>query len=272
MTKLLYKGLFCTLLLAYTSSSLADEAAANFQVLLQNLIVTDVVYPQGKGQLQAYTGVSYFNSTGEQDTLIPLFFAYGITENLQLGLSANTLLFHNVTNADTFSAVDSVTLGAEYSIMNINNSYYHMGLVFNYEYPTGNINNGINDGFAVYEPAVILAKDFPNLHYSQLFSEVGFNFVQRIKQSDIPDNNQPIDHDVFVNLGYFFPVGKARYDLEVNWINGQWNHQGTDNELYITPGIILELTDTVEIDLGCSVGLTPSSDNVDIIFRISYSN
>ncbi len=274
MTKSFSKGLLSVFLSIYASFLLADTTPPPFEGLVQNLIVTDSVYSPGKGVVQTFIGMSYLNRPGaEQDVLFPTYFSYGITEDFQISLSANSFLFHNINDTHPFSTLDSITLGLQNTWMNIKNSNIDAGLIFEYTYPTGNINNGINDGFAIYEPALVLARDFPSLNYSQLFGEFGFLFQQRIKESNIPDNNEPLDHDFYLNLGYLFPVGNVvRYDIEVNWINGQWNHNGIDNELYVTPGIILELSDTLEIDLGCSVGLTPTADHADVVFRISYSS
>ncbi len=265
------KGLTSLFIVLYAANSWAELSPANYEALVQNLIVSDSIYPQGQSNIMITGGSYYLNQSDEKDLLFPFYVAYGLSDSLTLTVQANTFLLHDVSSQTTFSGIDSLSGALQYSMMHINQSNYSLGLIFSYLYPIGNVDKGITDGFSVYDPVVLITRDFPSLHNSQFFTEVGFDFYQRVKNFSHPQDNVPLTNDILMNAGYFFPVGNWRYDLEINWINDEWNHNGTDNELYITPGLIWVLTETIELEAGVSIGLTPSSDNADVIFRVSFA-
>lgn len=256
-----------------------------YQQMLQEVFRTDLVYPQAVGELQVSIIPAYFKGTDERTLFLPLDFEYGITDSWQVGLFFNLYGVNRSNEGIRGSGIGDLVLGTQYSFMNIFHTNYHLAFSFDVLFPTGNINKGLTDGFQEYEPSIIFARDFPKLNNSQLFGQIGLSLVKSARSTMSMDNNrggdeeifgivfnenEPAAHSVFVNAGYFFPVGNARYVIEANWENNQWNHNGEDNEFYLTPGIVWELPKNWEIALGGSFGLTPTSDKYEIFSRVTF--
>jgi hypothetical protein len=154
--------------------------------------------------------------------------------------------------------------------MNIGNSLFHIAPRFSIQLPLGDVNRDFSEGFIEYEPAVILAKDFPELHHTQLFTEIGASLVQRVKTPKDADNAEPAAHELNLGTGFFvlFPHGAATF--EFNWANNRWNHHGTENDMYLTPGYLWRVTRSLEIGLGIPVGLNKSSDRFDVSAHVTW--
>lgn len=275
--KKIVKAWFLFMLLLPFQAQCEQES---YTQLIQEVFRTELVYPQDKNELQINFVPSYFNLKDQTDIIFPLEFEYGLTDRWQLDVFANTLVIHQATGEQTTSGFGDSGIGTKYSFMNINGSNYHASLSFEMIFPTGNAQKDLGEGLHVYEPSVEFAKDFPEFHHSQLFSQLGFEILSKIKHEpadDVEDEvaggggvaeiTDPSAHNLFVNIGYFIPVGVARYVIEMNWSNNKWNHHGNENNLYATPGIVWEVQKNVELALGGSIGLTPSSDRYDIFLR-----
>lgn len=299
---------FFSILFLILSFPSFGEETSNHQQLIQNLIRTEVVYPQRKHDLQITFSPSSFNDSTGSDEIFPLNLSYGITDRWEVDLFGNSYIIHLPNLDKKTEGYGDLSFGTKYSFLYINNSNFSTSFSFFVTLPTGNINRGLTDGFQIYSPSIMLAEDLPSLHNSQIFSQAGFNFLRRIKSlplqttsstglhedssGDTPDNevvapdintiidsesgsstsnpNAPLAHNFFFNFGYFFPVGNARYEIETNWISNSWNHHGKENIVYLTPGFIYEISKYVEVELGGSAGLTKYSDRYDLFAKISY--
>ncbi|KTD19213.1 hypothetical protein EAW55_13635 [Legionella jordanis] len=286
--------------LVYLSSVYGLENDRPYQQMLEEVLRSDVVYPQDKGEIQLSFLPSYFNNREGKTTFFPLEIEYGLTDFWQIDALLDLYQINRPKEGPRGAGLGDVAFGTKYSFMNIAHTNYHAALIFDVDLPTGNINKGLTEGFIAYEPSVAFAKDFPSFHNSQFFGQTGFSFLQRIKRlnqaplpaaqddnEDAPAENEaaapepvetgsvifediPAAHFFFLNLGYFLPVGNARYVIETNWITNTWNHRGDENLLYITPGIVWELAGGLELAVGSSFGLTRSSDKYDILLRATY--
>lgn len=257
------------------------EEEKQYKQLLQEVIRSELVYPQDKGEIQISLVPSYFKQRSTKTAIAPLFIELGLTDSWQLNLFMNPYINNQPNGEAARSGFGDVGIGTKYSFMNINNSNYHAAFTFDVLFPTGNVNKELSEGSQVYEPSLEFAKDFPLFYQSQLFSQVGFEFVRQIYTPNnkseteeaepvIPDEIEGNAHTFFFNIGYFLPIGKARYVLEMNWENDRWNHKGKNNILYLTPGVVWELPHRFEMAMGASAGLTDTSDPYDLFFRLTY--
>jgi hypothetical protein len=146
----------------------------------------------------------------------------------------------------------------------------HIAPRFSIQVPVGDVNNDLSDGFLEYEPAVILARDFPQLHHTQFFTELGAGFVQRVDSPRDADTAEPAAHELNLGTGFFvlYPHGAATF--EFNWANNRWNHHGTENDVYVTPGYLWRATRNMEIGLGIPVGLNRSSDRFEVSAHVTW--
>lgn len=241
---------------------------------LQELFQTEIVYPQQKGEIQ-FTLAPRFREDAEGEdedfTEIPLSLQYGITDAWQVGLVWEAFVNRNPDDGESDSGIGDLGVGTKYSFMNIAGSNFHAAGLFQVVFPTGDVDEQLSDGFIKFEPSLILAKDFPELNDLQLFTQVGFSFVERVREPDDPEDEEPEAHEFILNGGFFIPIQQLVITAEINWNNNKWNNDGDKDELYLTPGLVWGLSKSWEIGAGMPVGLTDDSDDFRIIGMVVYS-
>jgi hypothetical protein len=245
----------------------ADEST-NQLAIPAELFKTDMVYPEEKGECE-FELAPTFQHAADGDTLtIPLSVEYGLTSNWQAEVEWNSFVQHNPTDGPTTRGIGDLELGTQYSFLNVGGSLFHIAPLFSIEFPLGDVNKDLSEGFIEYNPAMIVARDFPQLHNAQLFTEMGFNFVQRVKTPSDPDEKEPAADELDWNAGFFVPFSRGAISMEFNWENNQWNNHGDENQMYLTPGLIWKLLGDVEIGVGIPVGLNNDSDRFGIITHL----
>jgi len=238
---------------------------------IEEVFKTDLVYPQEKGELELEVTSLYQKNTSHSDTWsFPLSLEYGLTDNWQMEAEWNSFIQRDVHGHSVASGIGDLELGSQYSFMNVGGSLFHIAPRFSVEIPLGDVNTDLSEGFVEYEPAVIVARDFPELHQSQLFTEIGASFVQRVKSPAETDDEEPAAHEFDLGAGFFtlFPFGATT--LEFDWSDNKWNHHGEENQLYLTPGILWKVAREVELGVGIPVGLNQQSDRYDIAAHVVW--
>jgi hypothetical protein len=237
---------------------------------IEELFKTDVVFPQEDGELEVELASVYQNHAGGDTWTIPVSFEYGLTDRWQAEAQWDCLEERFPAGHSAVRGVGDVEAGTQYSFLNIGGSLFHVAPRFSIEVPVGDVNKDLSDGFIAYEPAVILARDFPELHHTQLFTEIGASFVQRVNRPADAADAQPAAHELNLGSGFFVLFPRAAATLEFNWANNKWNHHGTENETYLTPGCLWRARRNVEIGLGIPVGLNHGSDRFDVMAHMVW--
>jgi len=237
---------------------------------VEELFKTDVVYPQEKGELEVELASVYQNHTGEDTWTLPVSLEYGLSDRWQVEAEWDSLVQRFPRNQPAVRGIGDLELGTQYSFMNIGDSLFHIAPRFSIQLPLGDVNKDLSEGFIEYEPALILARDFPELHHTQFFTEIGASFVQRAKTPKDADDAEPAAHELNFGTGFFvlFPHGAATF--EFSWANNQWNHHGTENDIYVTPGYLWRVTRSIELGLGIPIGLNKSSDRFDVSAHLTW--
>jgi hypothetical protein len=237
---------------------------------IEELFKTDVVYPQEIGELELAVESDYQNHRGVDTWTIPLSLEYGLTESWQVEGEWDALVQRFPRNQPAARGVGDLELGTQYTFMNIGGSLFHLATRFSLGVPIGSVNKDLSEGFLEYEPAVILAWDIPELHRTQVFTEIGSSFVQRVNRPGDAADAEPAAHELTLGSGFFvlFPRGAAT--MEFDWSNNKWNNHGTENDLYLTPGALWRPVRNVELGLGLPVGLNTGSDRFDVIAHIVW--
>ena len=252
-------------------SGRADKAKEGIkQQPLQELFQTDVVYPQEAGEWQ-FTLAPVFRREGAADVSeISASVEYGLTDAWQVGVGWSPLMRRNPEIGRTTRGIGDVELGTKYSFLNIDGSSFHAAARFSVHLPSGSIDKELTDGFVEYDPSLILAKDFPKLHNAQLFAQIGLGLVQRVKEPAKVGDRQPAAHQFIWSAGFFVPFKRWVPTVEFSANNNRWNHGGTDNQMYLTPGCVWKLFRSAQIGVGVPIGLNRSSDSVGIISQFIY--
>lgn len=249
-----------------------DEAASTNQISrpIEELFKTDTVYVQEKGEWQVGLAPVYQNNPAGDTWTVPIALEYGLTDQWQVEAEWNALVQHRLENRSVAHGIGDLELGTQYSFMNVGGSLFHVAPRFSLGIPIADVNRGLTEGFLEYQPAMILARDFPQLHHSQFFAEVGMDFVQRVNRPSNPDNVEPAAHVFNLGAGFFTPFAHGALTMEFNWSNNRWNHHGTENDLYLTPGVIWKPVCGIELGVGIPVGLNNASDHYDVIVHAIY--
>lgn len=246
------------------------EPERNYEQPLQEVFQTELVYPQEEGEVQ-FTLAPKFSEGDDRDIIqIPIIVEYGITDSWQFEVAWDAHVNRNPESGPTTRGVGDFEIGTKYSFMNIADSDFHAAVGFDIGFSTGDIDKELTEGFTEYEPFLILAKDFPNLNNSQIFTQVSIGFVDRTKNHADPDEDEPEAHELNWNIGFFIPYQQLRITAEFNWKTNEWNNSGEENELFVTPGLVWDLPGTWELGVGVPIGLNSKSDNYRIITQLSY--
>ncbi|MCP5054580.1 MAG: hypothetical protein GY940_45860, partial [bacterium] len=222
---------------------------------LQELFQTETVYPQEKGELQL-TLIANFNKKTHQNSLfVPMVIEYGITDNWQVEIESGSYLYKkNPAGKETFG-IDVLEIGTKYSFMDISGSGAHVAVGFEIGIPLGHSgeNESIDEDSVEYEPFLVLAKDFPHLNHSQLFTEVRLGFGEAGEGVEFNWNS-----------GFFIPVGSVCFTGELNYKGGD------EKEIYLTPGMVWNLPGAWELGGGAAIGLNENSDSFRVILTLTY--
>jgi len=229
---------------------------------IQEMFQSDLVYPQEEDEVQLTLFPSFRKNENSENTRTLFEVEYGITDAFQIIFEWDGLLYQNPDEGPTLSGPGNIELGGQYSWMALGDGNTHFSFGTLIELPVGPVENGLTEGFIEVQPFAVLARDFPELNQSQVFVELGFNWVDRIR--NVSGDDEPEIDSIFWNVGAFFPFGSWRATLEINGSNNKWDG-GNDNEVFITPGIIYKLSKEWEIGIASPIGITDSSDDYRMV-------
>jgi hypothetical protein len=250
-----------------------DDAAGSSNRVkrpIEELFKTDVVFPQEIGELEVELASVYQNHSGGDTWTIPVSLEYGLTDRWQVEAEWDSLVQRYPANQSAVRGVGDLDIGTQYSFMKVGGSSFHIAPRFSIRVPVGDVNKDLSEGFLKYEPAVILARDFPELHHTQFFTEMGASLAQRVNAPKVTADAEPAAHELNWGSGFFVLFPHAAATLEFNWDNNQWNHHGTENEMYLTPGCLWRARRNMEIGLGIPVGLNRASDRFEVIAHVVW--
>lgn len=213
----------------------------------QEVFQSEVVYPQGQGELQLNTAPTFQKNSEEKRYTLPLVVEYGITDNLQIGLEWESLVHLDTDGEDATSGIGDLEIGAKYSWLNINGSNLHGASGVEIGIPTGDEDRGLGEEDESVTPFAILAYDvIPD--YSQVFLHAG---------TEISDGEEVW----FANTVFFTTMNNYVLTAEWNW---------SEEERYFTPGLLWHPTDDWELGIGAPVGISNESDDYRIIMMLTY--
>ncbi|MCG6190820.1 transporter [Maribellus maritimus] len=261
----LYLFTLLNVLLFYSNGVNAqDNTAKTYYQPLQDVFQTELVYPQEKGEIQLTLNPEYGRTRDLNHISFPVLAEYGITDNWQLGFSWNSFQNNFGGNNMSVSGIGDIEFDTQYSFMNIGETNFHAALGFELEIPLSREERGIGEGRYEYMPYSLFAVDFPSLNNIQFFTQAGFSFSQNKTENDEEEGNE-----LFLSGGLFVPVKKVIFDIELTSIINLWEN-GNENQLYLTPGIILNLPGAWETGLGTSIGLNKESDKYLVLAILTF--
>jgi hypothetical protein len=117
---------------------------------------------------------------------------------------------------------------------------------------------------------ITLTKEIAQWNYTQFFVQTVLGLVQRVKSPEDPGDEEPESHELFLNEGFYIPVDRWRYTVEFNWKSNKWNHGGEDEEIFLTPRLMVSLLEIWEFGLSAPIGLDQDSENFRTIGQFNF--
>lgn len=141
---------------------------------IQELFLTEVVYPQAKGEIQITLGTLLDRSRDDRSALMPLSIEYGLTDRWQIeGSWDGYTQFHQNPFRQLRSARASV--GTKYSFMNVAGSRAHASIGVDVEFPDAGAFEDQGETEIEYEPVIAAAVDLSRR--LTLFGSAGASFA-----------------------------------------------------------------------------------------------
>lgn len=237
---------------------------------VQEVFQSGLVYPQERGELQLSYTSRYSKGKCHSSLETPLTLEYGITDRWQIEIEWNAMSRRTETGEATTRGRGDLSIGTQYSFMNMRRSNFHSAVGFEVSLPTGSVEKELSEGFLEYEPYFIIAKDFPRLNNMQVFSQIGVGFVQRVRRPVEADEEEPAAREFNFNAGMFVPLRRLVLTGEFNLSTNRWNNGGSAREMYLTPGVVWRLPRDWEIGVGVPFGLTRDAERSGAIFKLTY--
>lgn len=256
--------------LAVLLPAIGDAQARRVQ-LVQEVMETELVYPQERGELQFTTGFRSQWNRGERLFAWPVTFEYGLTDHCQVQMEWGGATLSRIPNQGMVRGAADLNLGAKYSFMQVAGSPFHLALQMEVGLPTGTLKNEIGEGLVEMEPSIMIARDFPKLRYAQAFAQAGLGLVHRVRRAfpDLHGDDDEVDaHKVRFSGGIMAPIRSIVVTSEVAWESNRWSG-GKENQVYFTPGAVFRLPAGWEAGVGVAVGVTPATPRVGLRIQLT---
>ena len=132
-----YAALWLGLMTPLASAQEVDLKARKQPV--QEVFQTGLVYPQERGEVQL-SFTSRFSKRNDHSSLqTPLNLEYGITDRWQFEIEWNAMSSRSETGETTTRGRGDLSIGTQYSFMNMRRSNFHSAIGFEISLPTGSV-------------------------------------------------------------------------------------------------------------------------------------
>ena len=205
---------------------------------LQELFLTEVVYPQERGEVQLTLGTLIDRTRFDRAALMPLSIEYGLTDRWQIeGSWDGYTQFHQNPFRHLRSARASV--GTKYSFMNIAGSRAHASIGVDVEFPDAGAFEDQGETEIEYEPAIAAAVDLSRR--LTLFGSAAASFA------DVGDSGT-------LSAGALIAFGHVTAALEYTnrSDNLPWRLDGSP---LVTPSIVVHPGGLWELGFGMPIGV-----------------
>ena len=218
---------------------------------LQELFLTEVVYPQEKGEIQLMLGSLLDRSPSDLPALLPLAIEYGLTNRWQIeaGWDGYTQ-FHRSPVTHLRTARFSV--GTKYSVMNIAHSPVHAAFGVDVEFPSADVlPDGEGEHDMEIEPFAAFAADLRGR--VTVFGSAGASLAPQevadlARRGDRPDDRGTVSFGALI--AFHRATLAAEYTTRSDGL--PWRLNGAP---LVTPSIIIHPGHEWELAVGMPIGV-----------------
>lgn len=224
----------------------------------------ELPFIQEKGTFQAMVSSEYHSARGGRDVLAPISLEYGVSDSWQVGMDWLAWGSSRAAGEPDERGFGELGLTTKHSFA-MKDPRNHLSAGFDLTILTGRLGGDAVGG----RPSLLFGRDFPRCHNLNLFSEVAFDWRQKVRASDGGDDGSAA-HEIFAGAGALIPLGNFCLSGEIAWSNNRWNHGGTMNELFLAPGVTWQISDAWQCGVAAPVGLNEGSDRFQVIGRVMF--
>jgi len=229
---------------------------------LQELFLTEVVYPQERGEVQLTVGSLVDRSAPGTTALTPVSIEYGLTNRWQVEAGWNG--YRQSAPVLSRYRTESVSVGTKYSFMNIAHSHVHAAVGLDADFhPMAVADNEQADGTEI-EPFMSLAVDLPRR--VTLFGSVGTGLdssevVALFRHGEAPAQSATISVGGLVAFHHLTLT--TEYTDRSDSL--PWRVDGAP---LLTPGVVLHPGGDWEFGLGAPIGMRTGDHTVGLAMHV----
>lgn len=198
---------------------------------------------------------------------VPVWFKYGITNNLEFSASPLTY-FDNFIKDEYGLYMTDITLGSKYNFGETHPLRgFDMALSFDYVIPV-RFDTRISDGYYHYIPALLLSTKFREYY------EAGFGLGVNIVQGEGPPGSVRPNDTLSASASLGYRPGETTYTIETLYVTDE-PYGGMTEQLFITSGASMDIKDWLynvpgiwTLSTGIRVGLLDAPDDFEFLMRL----
>jgi hypothetical protein len=218
---------------------------------VQELFLTEVVYPQDKGELQLTLSALVDRTRSDLSALIPFSIEYGLSDRWQIQAAwAGSTQFHHAPFKHL--RTEQLSIGTKYSLMNIAHSPAHAAFGVDVEFPYASFFAEDSDDRVVeFEPFIAAAIDLGRR--ITIFGSASASFEPREVKALVETGEHPDDPG---NISVGILKAFQRVTLAAEYTSHSddlpWRRDGT---ALITPSVVVHPSGNWELAAGVPFGI-----------------
>jgi len=237
--------LFLTILVSGIQNAI-PQTDSEIDEPIQEFFQSPTVFTQNQYEIQVSARPQLLMSGKQWNTTIPLEIEYGILRQLELIFELPYLNFNNSPDGRK-SGFGNIEVGMIYNFT-LNNDIAALSTSLGVEIPTAKKGLIDDDDKLEFTPMLILGKQFGR---GQIHTSIGRSFTNGEKS-------------FLYNLAFVYPVSSFKTTFELSGLTGD------DDSLFLTPGIIYNQIDGLELGLGITKNITEEENEYGILLNIIY--
>lgn len=221
---------------------------------IQELIRTEVVYPQERGELQITASPELTTGDGDRRFAVPLAVEYGLTDAWQVEFEWESFSRVRPAGGGSTAGAGGVGIGTKYSFLGIAGTPLHAAVGVEAEFPRGAVARETDETDPEVGPYLALALDVPRLGGFQVFGDL------RVATAlDADDSERATSW----HAGALMPLRRITLATEVAVAPIE-----SERMVDVIPSVILSLPGRWEAAVGVPIGVGRSSNRVGVAFNV----
>lgn len=245
-----YRGITLILLViivfASAFHSAESQTYSEMNQSIQEFFRSPIVFTQSQNELQISTGLALSKLYENWNSSIPFSLEYGITNKLEVEIEFPYNTYYN-SNNERKSDFGNLEVGLMYNFT-LNNNIIAISTLLDTELPTSGEGNENQANDLELTPMIVLGKQFgkPQIHAS-----LGSSFSNG-------------ETSFLYNLAFVHPLSFLKTTFELSGLTGE------DESLFLTPGIIYNEIDELELGIAFTKNIIEDDNNYGILLNIIY--